>query len=87
MVALFGLAQQVSGAALDRLDPAKRTILMLRASEQLSYDEIATHLDVPVGTVMSRWNRARAALAEELGSDEDERGGSVVLRFPRLRHA
>ena len=73
-----------------RLDPAKRTILMLRASEGLSYDEIATHLDVPVGTVMSRLNRARTALAEELQRDTaTEAGGSdtVVYRFPKLRHA
>src|SRR5262245_18696301 len=53
-------------AALDRLDESKRAILVLRAWEQLSYDEIAQHLDVPVGTVMSRLNRARAALMEEL---------------------
>lgn len=48
--------------ALDRLDPQKRSILVLRALEGLSYDEIATHLGVPIGTVMSRLNRARTSL-------------------------
>ncbi len=63
-------------AALDRLDESKRAILVLRAAEQLSYEDIATHLKVPIGTVMSRLNRARLALQEELkkdsGSAEDE---------------
>ncbi len=45
-------------AAIERLDESKRAILMLRASEQLSYEEIAEHLGIPVGTVMSRLNRA-----------------------------
>ncbi len=56
-------------AALDRLDESKRAIIVLRAYEQLSYDQIAEHLEVPVGTVMSRLNRARAALMEELKQD------------------
>jgi DNA-directed RNA polymerase specialized sigma24 family protein len=49
---------------------------VLRAYEQLSYEAIAEHLGVPIGTVMSRLNRARAALAEQLRADssrpEDE---------------
>lgn len=56
-------------SAMDRLDPAKRAILMLRASEQLSYEEIADHLGIPIGTVMSRLNRARTALLEEMKKD------------------
>ena len=54
---------------MDRLDDSKRAILMLRAHEQLSYEEIAEHLGVPVGTVMSRLNRARAALLDEMKKD------------------
>jgi RNA polymerase sigma-70 factor, ECF subfamily len=53
-------------AALDRLDESKRAILLLRAQEDLSYDAIAEHLGVPIGTVMSRLNRARTALLDEL---------------------
>jgi len=56
-------------AALDRLDESKRSILVLRAYEQLSYQAIAEHLGVPIGTVMSRLNRARAALTEQLRAD------------------
>jgi len=70
--------------AMDRIDPAKRAILMLRAGEQLSYEEIATHLGVPVGTVMSRLNRARAALMEEMKRDNQNTGEGPMV-FP-LRH-
>lgn len=61
-------AEQVAEvrAALDQLDDSKRTILVLRAYEQLSYEQIAEHLGIPVGTVMSRLNRARTALAQAL---------------------
>jgi len=63
-------------AAIDQLDESKRAILYLRAYEQLSYEQIAEHLGVPIGTVMSRLNRARAALAEQLrenaGAADDE---------------
>lgn len=52
--------------ALARLDETKRAILILRGVEGLSYEAIAEHLGVPVGTVMSRLNRARAALTEEM---------------------
>ena len=75
-------------AAMDRLDPAKRAILMLRAGEQLSYEEIAEHLGVPIGTVMSRLNRARAALMEELKRDATGAdGASEVFPFRNYRHA
>jgi len=75
-------------AALDRLDPAKRAILMLRAGEELSYEEIATHLGVPVGTVMSRLNRARAALLEEMKRDvQDEADEPMIFPFRDYKQA
>jgi RNA polymerase sigma-70 factor (ECF subfamily) len=48
--------------ALARLDPDHREVLMLREYEQLSYDEIAELLKIPVNTVRSRLFRARAEL-------------------------
>jgi RNA polymerase sigma-70 factor (ECF subfamily) len=62
-------------AALERLDPDKRAMIMLRVNEGLSYEAIAQHLGVPIGTVMSRLNRARLALLEELGEHEDVAAG------------
>lgn len=79
--------QRVS-AAMDRLDESKRAILMLRANEQLSYEQIAEHLGVPVGTVMSRLNRARAALIEEMKrySSESE-SAATVFEFRKYKQA
>ena len=52
--------------ALERLTDEQRAILALRVDGDLPYAEIASALDVPVGTVMSRLARAREALLEEV---------------------
>jgi RNA polymerase sigma factor (sigma-70 family) len=52
--------------ALNRLPPHYREIIILRDFEQLSYKHIATIVDVPQGTVMSRLFRARKQLEEVL---------------------
>ena len=85
----LGMAEDMARlqAALNKLDPGKRAILMLRASEGLSYDEIASHLGVPVGTVMSRLNRARRALMDVLSEDpDDDRGDNPqIFEFRRYK--
>lgn len=53
-------------AALARLEPEAREVLVLREAEALSYEEIAEILAVPVGTVRSRLHRARAELQQRL---------------------
>lgn len=45
--------------ALDELDEPLRLVLMLREWHELSYDEIAAVLRLPLGTVKSRLNAAR----------------------------
>ena len=52
--------------ALQSLPEAARSVLILREYGGLSYHEIASVLDVPVGTVMSRLNYARNRLRELL---------------------
>ena len=49
--------------AIGTLPEAERQVLLLFAWEELSYDEIALALGVPVGTVRSRLSRGRARLA------------------------
>ena len=48
--------------AIQQLPDEFREIIMLREYEELSYQEIATLLDCPAGTVMSRLGRARSRL-------------------------
>ncbi|MCD6351391.1 MAG: sigma-70 family RNA polymerase sigma factor [Armatimonadetes bacterium] len=51
--------------ALLALSPRYRTVLVLYEVQGLAYEEVAEVLKVPVGTVKSRLNRARAAFAEQ----------------------
>ena len=55
---LDGLDDEVK-KALEQLSPDFRSILLLWASMELSYQEISEILSVPIGTVMSRLHRAR----------------------------
>jgi RNA polymerase sigma-70 factor, ECF subfamily len=67
--------------ALAALKPAQREVLLLHAWANLTYEQIAEALDVPVGTVRSRLARARRRIRELLAVggqfvDGDRRGGS-----------
>jgi RNA polymerase sigma-70 factor (ECF subfamily) len=50
--------------ALQTLPEDFRAVLALRTYEQMSYEEIADVLGIPIGTVMSRLNRARRMMRE-----------------------
>ncbi len=52
--------------ALQQLPPPLRDCLLLCDVEDLKYKEIAGILDLPIGTVMSRISRGRAALRAQL---------------------
>ena len=52
--------------ALQALPEVFRVAVILRDVEELSYDEIAGVLEVPIGTVMSRIHRGRALLRAAL---------------------
>src|SRR5207253_10162550 len=49
-------------SAVAALPAGERDVLMLYVWEELSYEEIASALSLPVGTVRSRLNRARNRL-------------------------
>ena len=51
-------------AAVTRLSPELREVLLLVALEDFSYAQTAKALDIPIGTVMSRLARARHRLRE-----------------------
>src|SRR5271155_4362400 len=54
-------------SAIDDLPVHYREILLLCEVEEMSYQEIAETLSIPVGTVMSRLSRARRTLRDHLG--------------------
>ena len=56
------LAARDVARALERLPVQQREVLLLVALEDMSYQEVATTLGVPIGTVMSRLSRARDKL-------------------------
>lgn len=64
--------------AFDALSTDHRAVLLLVVVEGLDYREAARALDVPVGTVMSRLARARAAYRRLTG---DEPGGARLRRI------
>lgn len=59
--------------AIDSLVPEYREVLLLWALGELSYKEIATVLECPLGTVMSRLYRARQLLGQNLAEYAAER--------------
>jgi RNA polymerase sigma factor (sigma-70 family) len=60
-------------AALALLAPAFREVVVLRDMEGLSYQDIATVMNIPIGTVMSRLARARAQLRERLAPRKEDK--------------
>lgn len=67
---------------LDRLSPAKRSVLVLVDIHELDYTEAAAVLGVPVGTIKSRLARARLQMQAELAKYVDFRAktGSAVAQ-------
>ncbi|MBI2911730.1 MAG: sigma-70 family RNA polymerase sigma factor, partial [Chloroflexi bacterium] len=57
------------GMAIQSLPPQLRAALLLRHLEDLSYQEIAAALEVPLGTVKTWLFRARQTLLERLGAE------------------
>ena len=67
--------QQISRAFL-ALPDEQRAVLHLVAIEGLTYQEAANALSIPIGTLMSRLSRARAALR---ASEENNRSATPAL--------
>ena len=68
--------------ALARLEPRDRDTILLFAWAELSYEEIAKALDIPIGTVRSRIHRARRTLQlalREPGAEADIDGNADAV--------
>ena len=63
--------------ALDRLSPINREIVLLKEIQGLTLEEVSHLLDVPVGTVKSRSNRARVELARHVLALDPGYGGAT----------
>lgn len=57
---------------IERLPAGQREVLALGYFEGLSFSEIATQLDIPIGTVKSRVSAAMQTLRKELGANPKE---------------
>ncbi len=77
-LALARSAKQRLDAALDRLDPEKRAVLVMFELEGLSCGEIAEIMGIPKGTVFSRLASARQTFLQALQRLEqrDTTGGA-----------
>jgi RNA polymerase sigma-70 factor (ECF subfamily) len=58
--------------AMDKLDTKHRSVLVLRYFNDLSYQEIAEALEIPLGTVKSRLNQSLRYLKEQMNPGEAE---------------
>ncbi len=60
--------EQVVETAIANLSPKLKTVLLLYDVEELSYEEIARVLNIPIGTVKSRLNHARAQIQKQVAA-------------------
>lgn len=57
--------------AVSKLPEYQKAMIVMYHGEMMSYEEIAASLDLPIGTVKSRLNRARLTLREMLQKDAE----------------
>jgi RNA polymerase sigma-70 factor (ECF subfamily) len=71
--------------AIAKLPRAQRSVILLVGLEGMSYEEVATVLDVPVGTIRSRLSRGREALRRLTGAVQAEEA-DIVMPGPTVRN-
>lgn len=60
------ITDKIIQKAIDKLSPKFKQVIILRDIQGFSYEEIAEIVNIPLGTVKSRVNRARLKLQEDL---------------------
>ena len=78
---LVGATGEMIRSALEALPVHFREVILLADVEEMSYQEIAATLAVPIGTVMSRLSRARRSMRAALG--RQVQGTSHEMRMVR----
>jgi len=75
--------------AIAKLPEEQRSVLLLVGLEGMRYEEVATVLDVPVGTIRSRLSRGREMLRQlmGMGPERPERARLAARRFAARRTA
>jgi RNA polymerase sigma-70 factor (sigma-E family) len=81
----LGEEGMVLWAAVRRLPPRQRAVLVLRYHEDLTEVEVAGLLGVPLGTVKSLHHRGLRRLRGELGDHQDQDGVPVARQLKELR--
>jgi len=56
---------------INRMKPKYRKLIQLRYYEEYSYDEIATELEMPIGTIKAELNRAKTLLYDMLAKTDN----------------
>lgn len=78
---------QLLHSAIEQLPLHFRETLLLCDVEEMSYQEIAETLSIPIGTVMSRLSRARRALGERLREElHTEQNNGLRFMEDTTRH-
>jgi len=67
-------------SAMEQLPPPLLEVVLLCDVEEMKYKEIATVLDIPIGTVMSRLARARASLRKLLDAPQNRESRDTESR-------
>lgn len=75
--------RQLVQRAIDELPAYYREVLLLCEVEEMSYQQIAEILSIPIGTVMSRLARARRAIHESFKSGPGAQGIERLVSSPK----
>ena len=82
-ILLANSSKEAVQKAIEQLPLAYREVLLLADLEEFKYAEIAEALRLPIGTVMSRLSRARAAVRASLSKSEQNVGTRRVKEADR----
>jgi RNA polymerase sigma-70 factor (ECF subfamily) len=72
--------------ALGKLSPERRQVFIDAAIDGKSYQQVADEQGIKIGTVMSRLNRARTQLKEELAHYAQEHGYQQAVKSAEQNH-